>query len=253
MVRTAFHGPAKVPPKISILTFVYRLIFRPRPVVVHAAHYPRYSLGNDTISKRHSKAIAVHKAHVASNARSSKTQHYSTRPTSELERLVLIIGASILGGCVTYWAVSRDQVVFTKRRRTMAFSWDFERRLFSEKNEKASQNQDDPKLGRVLSAEESDKAKMVNEITNRILAVMQEEFPETYKQLDWNVTVRENPRVNAFYQPGGMLTVFSGLIDMVVKAEIDGQIGSARDALALVIAHEISHGRFSGKRTNYNT
>ena len=58
----------------------------------------------------------------------------------------------------------------------------------------------------------------------------------------WNVTVVENPTVNAFCAPGGSVVVFSGLIDFCVQLERENKVDSAASAMCGVLAHEISHG-----------
>jgi hypothetical protein len=236
MVRIAFHGPSRTPPKVARLTAIYRAIFPPKPLIIQAAHYPKYHLASN-------RATAIHRAHPASATSRLRTNHFSAKPRVMLERFVVICGAVLVTGCVVYWATSRDEVVLTKRQRTMAFSWDFEKRLFSAKDDEKSQSEDSS-LGSILDPSTDERAEIVLKITTLILEVMENEFPQIYKQLDWNVFVRKNPKVNAFYKPGGSLTVFSGLIDMVAEAENKHQLENARNALALVISHELAHGTF---------
>ena len=86
------------------------------------------------------------------------------------------------------------------------------------------------------------RVQVVNEISRRLISVVQEDIPEIKDKIEWQVIVRENPAINAFYQPGGRLTVFTGLIDLMCWAELKGKLNNANDAMAAVIAHEISHG-----------
>lgn len=48
---------------------------------------------------------------------------------------------------------------------------------------------------------------------------------------DWNITVIDDPMVNAFVTPDGSIFVFKGLIDLVDSV----------DELGFVLAHECSH------------
>lgn len=50
-------------------------------------------------------------------------------------------------------------------------------------------------------------------------------------QRDWEVTVFDDPQVNAFALPGGKIGVYSGLLKVAVT----------QDQLAAVIGHEVSH------------
>lgn len=236
MVRSAIHFPLKPFKQESILRRVIRRIIfgPPRPVVVQTVHI----LKPETTAGAKNTANAVHRAKRASSTHRQTTLHFSKGPQVLLERLVVFTGAFVVTGCVAYWALSRDQVVLTHRQRTMAFSWGFERRFFADKptgvEVATSSSRIDPKF--------DVRAQVAEEIAKRILEAMAREFPSIYKELEWNIEVQENSSVNAFYRPGGCLTINSGIIDMITAAEIRGELKSSRDALALVIAHELAHG-----------
>ncbi|KAK8833383.1 hypothetical protein WA577_000348, partial [Blastocystis sp. JDR] len=55
------------------------------------------------------------------------------------------------------------------------------------------------------------------------------------------VFVVDTPMVNAFYSIGGVIIVFSGVIDYYKQLEASGKITSAENSVAGVIAHEMAH------------
>ena len=86
------------------------------------------------------------------------------------------------------------------------------------------------------------------EIVEILVQTAEKEFLQSIRPVGsqttfpWNVTVVENPMVNAYCAPGGTIVVFSGLIDFCVEAEHQRKIDNAAAAICGVLAHEISHG-----------
>jgi predicted Zn-dependent protease len=225
----------------STIQRIYRLFIPPKPVVIRAGHYLKSKpLGTLSAKQEQSEnVVANFKAHGASQTKSTFTKHFSTKPNSALERRVMFAGGAVFITSVVYWALSRDEVVLTHRHRTMAFSWEFERDKFGRS---AFVDKDDSKYGDLIEPEDDVRSLAVHEIAKRIITVAEEDFPEIRGKIGWKVYVRKNRVVNAFYMPGGTLTVFTGLIDTFAKAAVEKQLDNCIDALAAVIAHECSHG-----------
>jgi predicted Zn-dependent protease len=93
-----------------------------------------------------------------------------------------------------------------------------------------------------------DVIKATDELVNVLVETAEKDFlaplrkPNAPTTFPWNVTVVDNPTVNAYCAPGGNVVVFSGLIDFCVEAERQGKLDSAAAAICGVLAHEISHG-----------
>lgn len=71
----------------------------------------------------------------------------------------------------------------------------------------------------------------VNTYVRCVTDALVENLPGDYAQMDWQVTVFDEPTVNAFALPGGYIGVYNGLLE---TAENQHQ-------LAAVIGHEIGH------------
>ncbi|WP_289116722.1 M48 family metallopeptidase [uncultured Idiomarina sp.] len=71
----------------------------------------------------------------------------------------------------------------------------------------------------------------VNAYVRCVTDALVETLPGDYAQMDWEVTVFDEPTVNAFALPGGYIGVYNGLLE---TAENQHQ-------LAAVIGHEIGH------------
>ena len=233
MARFAFHGPPPQPPgPQSWMKRISAILFPPKPKLVLAAHYPR----DQTTSITAITKVAIQPASTAHPLRTRA--HYRPAQRTSLERAVVALGSVVFGTCVAYWALSRDEVVITKRHRTMGFSWDFEKKLFGERKDPIN----DPDLGGLVTPDDDLRARAVLEIARRILDAMKEAFPSIYKELEWDISVRAKSVANAFYRPGGHLVINTGIVDMIANAQEKGLVESSRDALAVVIAHELAHG-----------
>ncbi|KAK8833382.1 hypothetical protein WA577_000347, partial [Blastocystis sp. JDR] len=55
------------------------------------------------------------------------------------------------------------------------------------------------------------------------------------------IFVVDSPEVNAFSSVGGIIVVYTGLINHYVELEAEGKVPSAEECIAGVIAHELSH------------
>jgi predicted Zn-dependent protease len=62
-----------------------------------------------------------------------------------------------------------------------------------------------------------------------------------WKNWKWNIHVIESPIANAACLPGGTIVIYTGILDFAMNAYYQRKIQSPVDAIAQVIAHEISH------------
>jgi len=241
MGRYVYHG-VREPRRLSLAQRVRLALFPVRPIEIRAAHIPQPpSISNRRMPTLQVGPGSILMARRASISKRGSTVHVSAEPRHLLEKAVIGFGAFVVASSVVYWAFSRDVVFLTNRERTMAFSWEFEREYFGSRVDK-NNDQRDADLGPRVEPENDPRSAMVHEIARRIILVAEQDFPEVRNKLEWKVVVRKNPTINAFCEPGGSLTVFTGLIDCMVNAQIEGRVESARDAVAAVVAHEISHG-----------
>lgn len=71
----------------------------------------------------------------------------------------------------------------------------------------------------------------INAYVQCVTDTLIEDLPDQYSQMDWKVTVFDEPAVNAFALPGGYIGVYNGLLE----------VAENQHQLAAVIGHEIGH------------
>lgn len=162
---------------------------------------------------------------------------------SSNDMLIIGLGSTFVVGNVVFLWWNQDRVLFTDRLRLMVFTWEQERDLFQHRAILEEQNPVQDQSDQILDVDKDPRAKLVHMIAVRLIHVLEQDFPQVAKKLNWSIEVRLNPSVNAFCTPGGKLVVFSGLVDWMVSNQIEkGALNDSTSAIAAVIAHELAHG-----------
>lgn len=145
------------------------------------------------------------------------------------EKLILFLGSAFVGFSFWFYNHFTHEVFFTKRSRLMLIDWETEKEWFHSTKEENNKKEDSvgPLVDDVFAQE-------VFQIASTIIKSCESDFIDVRGKLDWNIGLHLNPEVNAFNSPGGYLTVYTGLIDLVCQAELDGDLEDARNGLALV-------------------
>lgn len=166
------------------------------------------------------------------------------------EYVVSALGLGVLTFTLVYWWWYRDEVPVTHRSRTMSIPKWLEEKIG--RNMEAAVRGDEAEP--LLSPMDNELARSVDAVSRHLIEVAEHDIlgtplppsssspNEHAHSFPWRVLVVDAPIVNAFCAPGGLLVVYTGLVEFALRAERDKKISSAVDAVACVLAHEIAHG-----------
>ncbi|OQR93786.1 metalloprotease family M48X [Achlya hypogyna] len=80
--------------------------------------------------------------------------------------------------------------------------------------------------------------RMVKDVASRLVVVAEKIFQTNYK---WKVFLVDDPQVNACCFSGGIIFVYTGLLNAIDQFVADGHCKNKYNALATVVGHEIGH------------
>jgi predicted Zn-dependent protease len=131
----------------------------------------------------------------------------------------VVATALSVGGCETNPVTGRSQVLLVSEQQAQEAS-----------TQAYSKTVSQARAQRKLETNTA-RAERVQRITNRLVTQAQRIVPEsgTWK---WQMSIIQDPSINAWAMPGGKMAVYTGLIE---------RINPTDDELAQVIGHEISH------------
>jgi predicted Zn-dependent protease len=131
-----------------------------------------------------------------------------------------VVAASVaVGGCETNPVTGRSQVLLVSEQQAQEAS-----------TQAYSKTVSQARAQRKLETNTA-RAERVQRITSRLVAQAQRIVPES-RDWKWQMSVIQDPNINAWAMPGGKMAVYTGLIE---------RINPTDDELAQVIGHEISH------------
>jgi len=135
--------------------------------------------------------------------------------------LVLLVAGISLAACQANPITGRSQLLIVSESQAISASASAYTQMMGDLGKKKQ-----------VEAPESERARRIHEITNRLIAQAIVLRPDT-ANWQWEVRVIDDPKtVNAFCMAGGKMAIYTGLLEQVKPSD---------DEIAQVMGHEISH------------
>ena len=138
-----------------------------------------------------------------------------------MKRLLVPLAAALLAACQANPITGRSQLLIVPESQAISASASAYTQMMGDFGKK-----------RQIEPSETERARRVHEITNRLIAQAIVLRPDT-RNWQWQVNVIDDPKtVNAFCMAGGKMAIYTGLLEQVKPTD---------DEIAQVMGHEISH------------
>jgi predicted Zn-dependent protease len=138
-----------------------------------------------------------------------------------MKRLLVLLLAVLLAACQANPITGRSQLLIVPESEAISASASAYTQMMGDFGKKKQ-----------IAPPDSERARRIHEITNRLIAQAIVLRPDT-ANWQWQVQVIDDPKtVNAFCMAGGKMAIYSGLLEQVKPTD---------DEVAQVMGHEISH------------
>ena len=138
-----------------------------------------------------------------------------------MKRLLVLLLAVLLAACQANPITGRSQLLIVPESEAISASASAYAQMMGDFGKKKQ-----------IAPPDSERARRIHEITNRLIAQAIVLRPDT-ANWQWQVQVIDDPKtVNAFCMAGGKMAIYSGLLEQVKPTD---------DEVAQVMGHEISH------------